>query len=53
MTTYITSLSLLHGPDALPGAETLLGLMPLAFSVAAFTLLYSAVPNAWSRCAMP
>lgn len=46
MTTYITSLSLLHGPDALPGAETLLGLMPLAFSVAAFTLLYSAVPNA-------
>ncbi|MGA4815562.1 YihY family inner membrane protein [Pseudomonas aeruginosa] len=45
-TTYITSLSLLHGPDALPGAETLLGLMPLAFSVAAFTLLYSAVPNA-------
>ncbi len=46
VTTYITSLSLLHGPDALPGAETLLGLMPLAFSVAAFTLLYSAVPNA-------
>ncbi|MCB2527027.1 YihY/virulence factor BrkB family protein, partial [Listeria monocytogenes] len=46
VTTYITSLSLLHGPDALPGAETLLGLMPLAFSVAAFTLLYAAVPNA-------
>ncbi|MBU1330007.1 MAG: virulence factor BrkB family protein [Gammaproteobacteria bacterium] len=43
--TYIASLSLISGPDALAGAKTLLGFMPLAFSVAAFTLLYAAVPN--------
>ena len=45
VSTYIASLSLLSGPDALVGAQTLLGLMPLAFSIAAFTLLYCAVPN--------
>ncbi|MFG0379991.1 virulence factor BrkB family protein [Pseudomonas sp. zbq_18] len=45
-TTYITSLSLLSGPDALVGAKTLLGFAPLLSSVAAFTLLYSSVPNA-------
>jgi membrane protein len=46
VSTYITSLSLLSGPDALIGAKTLLGFMPLLFSVAAFTLIYAAVPNA-------
>jgi membrane protein len=46
ISTYIASLSLISGPDALLGAETLLGFMPLTFSVAAFTLLYASVPNA-------
>ncbi|MNM69740.1 ribonuclease BN [compost metagenome] len=46
VSTYITSLSLLSGPHALPGAATLLKFMPLTFSVAAFTLIYAAVPNA-------
>ncbi|MEO4047863.1 YihY family inner membrane protein [Pseudomonas sp. CAU 1711] len=46
VTTYITSLSLLSGPDALIGAKTLLAFAPLLFSAAAFTLIYSAVPNA-------
>jgi membrane protein len=45
VSTYITSLSLISGPDALLGAKTLLGFMPLLSSVAAFTLLYAAVPN--------
>lgn len=45
-TTYIASLSLLSGPDALVGAQTLLGFAPVLTSVAAFTLLYSSVPNA-------
>lgn len=44
--TYITSLSLISGPDALIGARVLLGFMPLLTSVAAFTLLYATVPNA-------
>ncbi|MGE8497593.1 MAG: virulence factor BrkB family protein [Pseudomonas sp.] len=46
ISTYIASLSMLSGPDALLGAKTLLGYMPLLFSVAAFTLLYATVPNA-------
>ncbi|WP_296222312.1 virulence factor BrkB family protein [Pseudomonas sp. UBA2684] len=46
ISTYIASLSLLSGPDALIGAKTLLNFMPLLFSVAAFTLLYATVPNA-------
>ncbi len=46
VSTYITSLSMLSGPHALPGAGVLLRFMPLLFSVAAFTLLYAAVPNA-------
>lgn len=45
VSTYITSLSLISGPDALLGAKTVLGFMPLLSSVAAFTLLYAAVPN--------
>ncbi len=45
VSTYVASLSLISGPDALLGAKTLLGFMPLASSVAAFTLLYAAVPN--------
>ncbi|WP_263141174.1 YihY family inner membrane protein [Pseudomonas sp. RIT-PI-AD] len=44
--TYITSLSLLSGPNALIGAQTLLGITPLLSSVAAFTLIYASVPNA-------
>ena len=47
VSTYITSLSLISGPDALLGVKTLLGLTPLLFSVAAFTLLYAAVPNTY------
>ncbi|WP_044873844.1 virulence factor BrkB family protein [Pseudomonas sp. LFM046] len=46
VSTYITSLSLISGPDALIGAQTLLGFMPLLSSIAAFTLIYAAVPNA-------
>ncbi|WP_374441973.1 YihY family inner membrane protein [Pseudomonas panipatensis] len=46
VSTYITSLALLSGPHALPGAGAVLKFMPLLFSVAAFTLIYSAVPNA-------
>lgn len=44
--TYVTSLALLSGPDAVEGVKTLLGFMPLLSSVAAFTLLYATVPNA-------
>lgn len=46
VSTYIASLSLISGPDALIGAKTLLSFAPLLFSVAAFTLLYATVPNA-------
>lgn len=45
MSTYITSLSLISGPHALIGARTVLKAMPLLLSVAAFTLIYAAVPN--------
>ncbi|MGG2396435.1 YihY family inner membrane protein [Pseudomonas sp. SH1-B] len=45
VSTYIASLSLISGPDALLGAKTLLGFAPLFSSIAAFTLLYAAVPN--------
>lgn len=43
--TYVTSLELLSGPHALPGAATLLKLVPLLSGIAAFTLVYAAVPN--------
>ncbi|MCY1271415.1 YihY family inner membrane protein [compost metagenome] len=43
--TYITSLALISGPDALIGTKPLLRFMPLLASVAAFTLVYAAVPN--------
>ncbi|EHY76166.1 virulence factor BrkB family protein [Stutzerimonas stutzeri] len=43
--TYIASLSLISGPYALIGVGTLIKLMPLLLSVAAFTLIYAAVPN--------
>ena len=46
ISTYLTSTSLLTGPDALVEAKTLLRFTPLLFSVAAFTLIYVAVPNA-------
>lgn len=45
MSTYVTSLSLISGPHALIGARTMLKAMPLVFSIAAFTLIYAAVPN--------
>jgi len=45
ISTYIASFSLLSGPDALIGTATLFHLMPPLLSVAAFTLLYAAVPN--------
>ena len=43
--TYIASLSLISGPYAVPGVGTLIKVMPLLLSVAAFTLIYAAVPN--------
>lgn len=46
ISTYLTSTSLLSGPDAVVGAKTLLSFTPLLFSVAAFTLIYATVPNA-------
>mgnify|MGYP003493011042 FL=1 len=46
ISTYLTSTSLLSGPDAVAGAKTLLSFTPLLFSVAAFTLIYATVPNA-------
>jgi membrane protein len=46
ISTYVTSLSIISGPDALLGAKTLLKFMPLLSSIAAFTLLYATVPNA-------
>ena len=45
VSTYIASLALISGPDAVLGAKTLLGFAPLLSSIAAFTLLYAAVPN--------
>lgn len=45
VSTYIASLSLISGPDAVVGAKTLLAFTPLLSSIAAFTLLYAAVPN--------
>ena len=45
VSTYIASLSLISGPDAVVGTKTLLGFAPLLSSIAAFTLLYAAVPN--------
>ena len=39
ISTYLTSTSLLSGPDAVAGAKTLLSFTPLLFSVAAFTLI--------------
>lgn len=44
VSTYVTSLMLLVGPYAMVGAW-LLNVMPLLSSMAAFTLLYAAVPN--------
>jgi len=43
--TYITSLSLLSGPDALIGTKPLLRITPVLSSIAAFTLFYAVVPN--------
>ncbi len=44
-TTYVTSLVLFSGPEALLGAGVVLRLTPLVLSIAAFTLIYAAVPN--------
>lgn len=46
VSTYIRSLALISGPEALFGMKPLLGFMPLITSMAAFTLLYASVPNA-------
>ncbi|WP_437883084.1 YihY family inner membrane protein [Pseudomonas sp. LRF_L74] len=43
--TYITSLSLLSGPNAVIEARTVLRFAPLLTSMAAFTLIYATVPN--------
>jgi membrane protein len=45
VSTYIASFSLLSGPHPLPGAATMLGMLPLLCSLAAFTLIYATVPN--------
>lgn len=45
VSTYVTSLSLISGPDALLGVGLVLKVMPLALSVLGFTLIYAAVPN--------
>lgn len=45
ISTYMASLSLLSGPDALFGVGGLFRLAPLLLGVAAFTLLYAVVPN--------
>lgn len=46
LSTYVTSLSIMSDAEALPGVATLLRFVPFVLSVGAFTLLYSAVPNA-------
>src|SRR5690606_1888351 len=43
--TYIASLSLISGPNAVIGVGAIIKMMPLLLSVAAFTLIYAAVPN--------
>ncbi|MBA1247085.1 YihY family inner membrane protein [Pseudomonas luteola] len=45
ISTYIASLSMMSGRYAVMGTAVLLKFMPLLFSMAAFTLLYAAVPN--------
>jgi membrane protein len=45
ISTYIASLSMMSGRYAAMGTAVLLKFMPLLFSMAAFTLLYAAVPN--------
>ncbi len=45
VSTYITSLSLISGPEAVISAKVVLRLTPLLSSVAAFTLIYASVPN--------
>lgn len=45
ISTYVASLSLLAGPDALFDVTWLIRSAPLVLEVAAFTLLYAVVPN--------
>ena len=45
ISTYVASLSLLAGPDALFDVTWLIRIAPLLLEVAAFTLLYAVVPN--------
>lgn len=45
VSTYVTSLSVMSGSDPLNLGPRLLGLTPVLMSIAAFTLLYAAVPN--------
>nr|WP_298109936.1 virulence factor BrkB family protein [uncultured Pseudomonas sp.] len=49
ISTYVASLSLISGPDALLGLKAMLNVMPMLSSIAAFTLLYATVPNAQVR----
>jgi membrane protein len=49
VSSYIASLSIISEATAMVGRGNLLSLLPLLLSIAAFSLLYSAVPN----CAVP
>ncbi len=45
MSTYLASVALVFGSYGMSGAQMLLKVTPLLFSIAAFTLMYAAVPN--------
>lgn len=45
MSTYLASVALVFGSYGMSGAQVLLKVTPLLFSIAAFTLMYAAVPN--------
>ncbi|MEH6443845.1 MAG: YihY family inner membrane protein [Oceanospirillaceae bacterium] len=45
VSSYIASLSIISEATAIVGRSNLLSLLPLVLSIAAFSLLYSAVPN--------
>lgn len=49
ISSYIASLSIISEATAMVGRGKLLSLLPLTLSIAAFSLLYSAVPN----CSVP
>ncbi|HAC69180.1 MAG TPA: hypothetical protein DCP19_15305, partial [Pseudomonas sp.] len=45
VSTYLASVALVFGSYGMSGAQMLLKVTPLLFSIAAFTLMYAAVPN--------